>query len=218
MEKIQLTKSKVGKAKTMDAEKKELQEAINRALKAANRALKKNDFEKVADIYYRIAYMMNDLGDLETARKFSEAAKQFKEKNRILNEINNLMAVADAAYQNHDYISVAENYLKISSLAEIFGDKSTSQRFKTEAEKFLEMAKLQLKTGAPKIASMSNFASSIQSQVPSSIQLQPGVARGKSKSSLGYDEALVALGLICRHCGKDIDPDLKKCPNCGNLI
>ncbi|MFX1294851.1 MAG: hypothetical protein ACFFD2_08360 [Promethearchaeota archaeon] len=202
----------------MFSDRESLQDAINRALKAANRALKANSFDKVADIYYRIAYMLNDLGDKVSAQNFSTAAKQFKEKNQLLTEINNTRALADEAYKKKDYTAVAENYLQISSLATAFGDMYTAKKFAVEAEKFMEIAKIQGEVNEPKIKTMKEIASNIQSKIPSTIKLKKDITRSEPKNKLGYDEALVALGLICGYCGHSINPDLKKCPNCGKII
>jgi tetratricopeptide (TPR) repeat protein len=198
--------------------KESMQDAINRALKAANRALKAKTYDKVGDIYYRVAYMLNDLGDTENAQKFSEAAKQYKEKNQLLTEIKAIMIVADGAIKKKDYASVAENYLKVASLAEAFGDQATSDKFILEADKFLEMAKIQNLAEPPTLATMSEVSSDIQAQIPAAVEIKPTTTADVKKKSLGYDEALVALGLICPYCGFDIDPDFKVCPNCAQKL
>ncbi|MHA1131531.1 MAG: zinc ribbon domain-containing protein [Candidatus Helarchaeota archaeon] len=202
----------------MSSDREIMQNAINRAIKAANRALKAKAFDKVGDIYYRIAYMLNDLGNTEDAQKFSEAAKQYKEKNQLLTEIKNIMTVADEAIKKKDFMSVSENYLKVASLAEAFGDKATSEKFVLEAEKFLEMAKIQSQTRETNLTTMTEISSNIQATVPASIEIKPTRSAEIKKKSLGYDEALVALGLICPYCGFDIDPDFKVCPNCGKKL
>ncbi len=202
----------------MSGDKEAVQEAINRALKAANRALKVKAFDKVAEIYYRIAYMLNDMDEEEAAHKFSEAAKQFKEKNNIMIEINGNLALADEAYKQKDYRAVAENYLKISSLAELLGDIQTSKKFMVEADKFLEMATMQVESKVSEMLNMSDIASNIQSKVPTEVTIRTHKPAIKTKSTLGYDEAMVALGLICGHCGADINPDMKTCPKCGKPI
>jgi hypothetical protein len=201
----------------MSAEDSGFQDAINRALKAASRALKANAYGKVADIYYRIAYMLNDIGDEAAARKFSDAAKQYKEKNYFLTEIRNTKELADQAYNKKDYSGVAENYLKISSLATAFGDMDTAKRFAHEAEKFMGLAKLQVGAEEAKLTTMTEISSNIQSEIPATIELKSG-SRHIKTSKLGYDDALVALGLICGNCGHEINPDYKNCPNCGNKI
>ncbi len=210
----------------MNSDNNELQDAINRALKSANRALKIKAFDKVADIYFRIAYMMNEVGDEAAAENFATAAKRYKEKNNIMREINVTMGIADAAYEKRDYASVAENYLKISSLAEIFGDKATANKFKDEASKFLSMVTIQLKPEKPKIPekqqlkSMVAVSSDIQAQIPSTIEIKQDAAHFKptQQKPVKIDDALVALGLVCPACGKDVSPDLAKCPNCNQPI
>jgi tetratricopeptide (TPR) repeat protein len=202
----------------MSQEREAIQEAINRALKASNRALKVNDFNKVAEIYFRIAYMLNDLGDEEGAQNFAAAAKEFKLKNQIVVQINEAMKKADTAYSRADFVMVADNYFMISNLAELLGDNISADKYKEAAFKFQESVKEYPQMRTQQVASMKSYVPEIQSQIPSSIQLKPDDSRSPSKDRLNLNEALKALGLVCPYCGNEIDPDLKKCPKCGRAI
>jgi hypothetical protein len=200
--------------KLMSADKEVLQDAINRALKAANRALKVSAFDKVAEIYYRIAYMLNDVGDDETANVFANAAKDYKVKNQLIVQIESAMNTADEAYEKGDYATVAENYFMISSLADLFGDQATAVKFKIEAEKFQQSAQIQPQADKKGMMTMNEVVPRIQSHVPASIRLKSEVSRTGSD----LDSALIALGLVCSYCGNEVDPDLHICPKCQHPL
>ncbi len=202
----------------MSAEKDALQDAINRALKAANRAVRRKAYDKVADIYYRIASMLNEIGDQAGAQNFSSAAKQFKERNQIIGQINLAMKTADDAYNTRDYATVAENYFKISSLSELIGDKNTADRFKTEAEKFLKSVKTKVQVSKEGMKTMKEFTPSIQSQIPSSVKISTPSVQVASSSHVKMDDAMMALGLVCPHCGTEINPELDVCPSCHKAL
>jgi len=202
----------------MSTDKDAIQDAINRAINAANRAVKRNAYEKVADIYYRIASMLNDLGDEAGAQNFSNAAKQFKERNQIIGQINLAIQTADEAYGKVDYATVAENYFKISSLSELIGDKNTADRFKAEAEKFLKSAKSQPQASKTGMKTMKEFAPTIQSQVPSSVQLNPPSKQVATSRPVKIDDAMMVLGLVCPNCGAEVNPELDICPKCNKTV
>ncbi|NVM27350.1 MAG: hypothetical protein HWN65_00800 [Candidatus Helarchaeota archaeon] len=199
----------------MSSERERMQQAINRALKAANRAYKGNRFAKVAEIYYRIAFMLNDLGDEAAAQNFSMSAKKFKEKNQIINQINLAMKIADEAYSKGDFAAVAENYFNISSLSELIGDATTAERFRSESEKFAKTAQIQPHISKTDI-SMSQLAPNIQSQIPSTVEIKS--AKVGPRPALNLGDAMLALGLVCPHCGAEIGPDLEVCPNCNKTV
>ncbi|HUX98568.1 MAG TPA: hypothetical protein VMV49_03385 [Candidatus Deferrimicrobium sp.] len=196
------------------ADKEVLQDAINRALKAAARALRGNAFDKVAEIYYRIAYMLNDTGDDEGAQNFANAAKDYKVKNQLMVQINLSMKMADQAYESGDFAAVAENYFMVSSLAELFGDQATAIKFKIEAEKFEQSAQTQPQADRKGMMTMNEVVPRIQSHIPSAIKLKSNV----SKTGSDLDGALMALGLVCSYCGNEIDPDFAICPKCQRPI
>lgn len=199
----------------MSSDREAVQKAINRALKAANRAYKGNKFAKVAEIYYRIASMLNDLGDEAGAQNFSMSAKKFKEKNQIITQINLAMKIADEAYAKGDFATVAENYFNISSLSELIGDTNTAERFRIEAEKFIKTAQIQPHISKTDI-SMSQLAPTIQSQIPSTVEIKTSQTGPSPTFELG--NAMLALGLVCPHCGTEIGPDLEICPNCHKAV
>ncbi|NVM54432.1 MAG: hypothetical protein HWN66_12075 [Candidatus Helarchaeota archaeon] len=198
----------------MDSNKEAVQEAINRALKAANRAVRGNKFAKVADIYYRIASMLNEMGDDAGAQNFANAAKKFKEKREIVEQIQNAMNIADGAYEVGDFKTVSETYFKVSSLSELIGDKTTADRFRTEAEKFAQTARIEpqmQKTGA---TTMQEFVPNIQSQIPSTFEIK----KTRTKPAVNINHAMMTLGLVCPHCGAEIGPDLNLCPKCNKQL
>jgi hypothetical protein len=200
--------------KKMSSEKDALQNAINRALKAANRAYKANKFGKVAELYYRIASMLNDLGDEAGAQNFSSAAKKFKEKKQIIEQINLASQHADESYAIGDFAAVAESYFQISSLSELIGDKKTAERFKIEAEKFAQTARIQPQMQKKSAPAMTEMAPSIQSQIPAEVEIKNA---GRERP-VNLDKAMAALGLVCPHCGEEIAAELTKCPHCKKQI
>lgn len=202
----------------MSKEREAIQEAINRALKASGRALKVNDFNKVAEIYFRIAYMLNDLGDEEGAQNFAAAAKEFRLKNQIVIQINESMKKSETAYNRADFVTVADNYFMISNLAELLGDNISAEKYKEASFKFQEVVKEYPQLKTQHVASMKTYVPEIQSQIPSSIELKSNSSRVSSKNKLNLNDALRALGLVCSYCGREIDPDLAKCPKCGRAI
>lgn len=195
-----------------------LQEAIDRALKVANRAIRAKNFGKVADIYYRVASMLNDLGDQAGAARFSSAAKQFKEKNQVIEQINEAYEESNIAYNKGDYTTVAENYFKISSLSELIGDMKTAKQFKMEAEKFLTSLKSRPEAKKEEMKTMTEIAPAIQSQVPSSVDLNRDVQKLNLNTRVDLGDAMLTLGLICPHCGSEINPELDLCPKCNKPI
>lgn len=197
----------------MSVDRDAIQEAINRALKAANRALRGNEFNKVAEIYFRVAYMLNELGDGEGAQQFANAAKEFKLKNQIIVQIHDAMKKADIAFTNANYGAVADNYFMISNLAELLGDKDSAAQYKTAALKFQESLKERPQVRKPHMASMGDYVPGIQSQVPTSVKV-----KASSGERLDLNSALKALGLVCSFCGKEVDPDLVSCPKCGKPL
>ncbi|MHA1267638.1 MAG: hypothetical protein ACTSRS_20545 [Candidatus Helarchaeota archaeon] len=202
----------------MSSERELLQEAINRAIKSANRALKRKAFGKVAEIYYRIASMLNDLGDDAGAQKFADAAKQFKERNQIIEQINEAIRTADIAYEKKDYATVAENYFKISSLSELIGDLETAKKFKQEAENYLATIKTQPQLGEPELASIKTMNPSFQSQMPINTELKNTFHLKEKSQPFDLGNAMIALGLVCPSCGAEINPELDTCPHCKNPI
>lgn len=202
----------------MSMDRDAIQEAINRALKAANRALRVNEFNKVAEIYFRVAYMLNELGDAEGAQQFATAAKEFKLKNQIIVQIHEAMKKADNAYSNADYGIVADSYFMISNLAELLGDKDSATQYKTAALKFQESIRDYPKIRSRPVASMGDYVSGIQSQVPTSVKIKASSGRTTSGERLDLNSALKALGLVCSFCGKEVDPDLVVCPNCNKPL
>jgi tetratricopeptide (TPR) repeat protein len=202
----------------MSVDRDAIQEAINRALKAANRALRGNEFNKVAEIYFRVAYMLNELDDAEGAQQFANAAKEFKLKNQIIVQIQDAMKKADTAFTNANYSVVADNYFMISNLAELLGDKDSAAQYKTAALKFQESVKERPQVSKPHMASMGDYVSGIQSHIPSSVKVKAGSGRTTSGERLDLNNALKALGLVCSFCGKEVDPDLVVCPNCNKPL
>ncbi|MDD1778566.1 MAG: hypothetical protein LUQ65_10395 [Candidatus Helarchaeota archaeon] len=198
----------------MSVDRDAIQEAINRALKAANRALRGNEFNKVAEVYFRVAYMLNELGDAEGAQQFATAAKEFKLKNQIIVQIHEAMKKADIAYSNGHYGVVADNYFMIANLAELLGDKNSATQYKAAAQKFQEAVRERPKVQKPHVASMGDYVAGIQSQVPSSVTVKASSAKTPSGEQLDLNSALKALGLVCSFCGKEVDPDLAVCPKC----
>lgn len=202
----------------MSKERTTIQDAINSALKASNRALKSNNFTKVAEIYFRIAYMLNELGDGEGAQNFATAAKEFKVKNQIIIQINEATKKAEGAFANADYAAVADNYFMISNLADLLGDKTSADQYKAAAFKFQDAIKVTPQIKSQRIPNIGQYISGIQSHIPSSIKLKTTPRKGASGEHLNLDESLKSLGLVCAYCGKEIDPDLVQCPNCKRPI
>jgi tetratricopeptide (TPR) repeat protein len=202
----------------MSVDRDAIQDAINRALKAANRALRGNEFNKVAEIYFRVAYMLNELGDAEGAQQFATAAKEFKLKNQIIVQIHDAMKKADTAYSNRNYSVVADNYFMISNLAELLGDKDSAAQYKTAALKFQESIKAYPQVRKPHVASMGDYVAGIQSQIPSSVKVKASSGQTASGGKLDLNSALKALGLVCSFCGTEVNPDLAVCPKCNRPL
>jgi len=202
----------------MSKERATIQDAINSALKSSNRALKLNNFNKVAEIYFRIAYMLNELGDEEGAQNFATAAKEFKVKNQIIIQINEAMKKADNAFADANFAAVADNYFMISNLADLLGDKDSAEKYKAAAFKFQDSMKGAPQIKSQRIPNIGQYITGIQSHIPSSIKLKTTPRKGASGEHLNLDEALKSLGLVCAYCGKEIDPDLAQCPNCKRPI
>ena len=196
----------------MGLERGSLEDAVDRAMKAASRALKNNDYAKVAEIYYRIAYMLNDLGDEEGAQKFASAAKDFKLKNEVITQIDLARKIADEAYDLGDFAKVAKYYHVIANLSQILGDNATAKQYAAAAEQFQKSADAYQQVATTSQTTMHEYVPNIQSQIPSMDELRKAFSKGAT-GSVPLDEAMEVLGLVCTNCGHEIDRDQNAAKN-----
>ncbi len=174
---------------------KELRDAINKALALAKIANENKEYSRVSDIYYSIASKLYDLKDEETAKKFSEAARKFREK-AALEEVPTEVKPSVPA-EIHESTDVAPIDTFASAL-----------KIGVEAQKI----------EAPPVNDKVPFIEPPTKKEP--IKIPPASALGEMDINLDkLDQFLLDLGLKCPNCGKELTEEesatLTKCPNCG---
>ncbi|MHA1377862.1 MAG: hypothetical protein ACTSRG_05730 [Candidatus Helarchaeota archaeon] len=198
----------------LQAREKELRDAINRAIEAAKIANTNKEYSRVSDIYYSVAAKLYDLGEEDSAKQFSEAARRFREKAAL------------ETIPKNDYSGVPQEVQDSKETAPI-SQFTNALKFGMDVEKKLPpLAKEPLPfteisaEDASKIVSKNKSASNIsKSEVPEAVKKSKASALEDMDVDLSkLDQFLVELGLKCENCGHEISEEdaatLTKCPKC----
>ncbi|MFX1450409.1 MAG: hypothetical protein ACFFCM_06190 [Promethearchaeota archaeon] len=175
---------------------KELRDAINKALALAKIANENKEYSRVSDIYYSIASKLYELKDEETAKKFSEAARKFREK---------------AAFEDvpKDVKPSVPTEIHESSDVAPIDQFASALKIGVEAQK---MEPPPEDTNVPFIAPPT---------IKEPVKIPPASALVEMDVNLNkLDQFLMDLGLKCPNCGKELSEEesatLTHCPKCGH--
>jgi tetratricopeptide (TPR) repeat protein len=195
------------KARLEVAEKeKELREAINQAIEAAKIASENKQYSRVSDIYYSVAAKLYDIGEEESAKKFSEAARKFRER---------------AALEGvpKEVVSEVPKEIRESKKTAPISNFTEAIKFGVEIEKNLtpvEKSTIPFTPTAP-----SDKSETIPETGPPEA-VKKSAASALEEMDIDFnklDQFLIDLGLKCPNCGLEIKESeagtLVKCPKCG---
>ncbi|NVM03683.1 MAG: hypothetical protein HWN67_15235 [Candidatus Helarchaeota archaeon] len=177
---------------------KELRDAINKALALAKIANENKEYSRVSDIYYSIASKLYDLKDEETAKKFSDAARKFREKAALEEVPKEVKPSVPTEIQESTDVAPIDQF-------------ASALKIGVEAKK----------TEPPPDDESVPFTPPPTMKEP--IKIPPASALGEMDVNLDkLDQFLLDLGLKCPSCGKELSEEesatLSKCPNCGNNL
>jgi len=184
-----MSKNGGNRLKISDSERLNIEEAIKRKIRAANRAAKMNNIRKVMSLYYDISGLFLDLGNEEKAKIFNKTAKKYEATLKIQEIIEKYINIAKNEYSKGNYQNVGQIYIKLSNIIKKI-DPKRGIEFRNFGEKMLN-----LKPGQP-------------------ISPQPK----KSNQKEDIEQVLIDLVLVCPKCGRDLDPDSDICKYCGTKI
>ncbi|GAG74685.1 unnamed protein product, partial [marine sediment metagenome] len=173
----------------------DLRQAINKAINAAKIAYKNKDFGKISDLYFSVATMLHELGEEDSALKFSNSAKKFRERIAIEQKAK------DTVKQLPQEVQKSATQAPISDFR-LDNDKKITF--------FPPQKPFHTVTTGDKIP---------KPQVKIAREIQPS-AIGSMNVNIQKLEALMkGLGLICPGCQLEIkDSSTKKCPKCGSNL
>jgi len=189
-------KDSAEKFKTKSLEQKrnteDLRGAINKAISAAKIAYKNKDFPKISDLYFSVATMLHELGEEESAMKFSNSAKKFRERIAIESKAKETVKQLPLEVQKSATQAPIKDFRIADDKKIIFFPQ----------EKTLET----VRTGdmIPK------------PQVKIAREIQPSAISAMSVNIQKLEALMKGLGLICPGCQLEIkDSSTEKCPKCG---
>lgn len=210
---------------------KDLHDGINRAIALAKIANQNKEYSKVSDIYYKLASMLHDLGEEESAQKFSEAARKFREKVAL--EAASKEVKAQVSKEVRESVKVtpisqftAALQVGIEAEKELPPIEETQIPFIPSEKKLTLVAPPEKKpTPIPpsKIASRTKPEPKKMQKMEKPPTTSRNLPTSTALSEMGVNidklnSFLIELGLKCPKCGQEItesDADkLKKCPRC----
>lgn len=199
------------KALEFEKYKDELQATINQAVNAANAAYQSNDFQRVSDIYFKVANMLHELGDAETAKKFLDSANQFRERAAL--EAQKVETIQDLP-------ATVQESAQAAPISELNSSLDAAMETLTESTPipFTETSAYE-KPRPP----LSQTAPDSVVQIP---QPAPDVPEHLAPSALSsfrvninkLDNFLTRMDISCPNCGNKITGVTKVCPKCNTPL
>ncbi|MHA1301853.1 MAG: zinc ribbon domain-containing protein [Candidatus Helarchaeota archaeon] len=193
----------------------ELRAAINKALDAAKIANENREYSRVSDIYYSIAAKLYDLGEEDSARKFSEAARKFREKAALESVPREDMTGVPREIQE------SQETAPISQFTEAlkFGIE-VEKKLPPVNETVLPFAETPIESPTKLIQQAKEKSVPVKDGVPEAVKKSKASALEEMDVDLSkLDQFLIDLGLKCPKCGHEISEEdaatIKKCPKCG---
>lgn len=180
------------KALEEKAKIRDLREAINKAINAAKVAYNNKEYSKISDLYFNVATMLYELGEEESALKFSNSAKKFRER---------------AAIELKEKEFVKQLPLEVQKSA----TQAPIQHFRISNDKKITFTPQQkLNAVKPSDGRIPKPQASIDRA------LQPSAINSMHVNIQKLEDLMKGLGLICPNCQLEIkDPTAEKCPKCG---
>ncbi len=169
-----------------------LRAAINKAINAAKIAYKNKEYGKISDLYFSVATMLYELGEEDSATKFSNSAKKFRERAIIENKEKDMIKQLPPDVQK------SATQAPISDF-NISNDKKIT--FSPQAKPI---------TTKPTYGTIPK---------PHARHLEPSAISSMNVNINKLEALMKGLGLICPSCQFEInDPNIEKCPKCGNNL
>ncbi|MBD3230872.1 MAG: zinc-ribbon domain-containing protein [Candidatus Lokiarchaeota archaeon] len=186
---------------TMEEDRLEIEKAIRRKIKAANRAAKTKNYEKISELYFDVSILFLEIGDEQNAKKFNKTAKKYQARVELQKIINKYISKARVEYEKGKFRNVAKIYFQVADVISKI-DPDRGNKFRLAGQKILS-------SGKRKKALQLKKQRTIETKSYSSL---------KVNQQNNLDQIFVDLNLVCPNCGKDLDPEFDICPNCGTKV